>query len=143
MFMQYLLTERLDHKKHAIQQGTDQLMERFRVQCKKNPEAARVAMIDYGKRNLTGLSYTKGMVFFATLYDLVGEAQFDSLMASFYRQYVNTGATTEQFVQFIKNNAGMKLDTFFSEWVYTPTSSQLILDGIPMEQIAVRYRSPK
>jgi hypothetical protein len=143
MFMQYLLTERLDHKPHAVQKGIDQLMKRFREQCKKNPEAAKVAMIDYGKKNLTGLSYTKGMVFFATLFELTGEAQFNRLMTSFYRQYVNTGATTDQFVQFIKKNAGINLSVFFNDWVYTSKSSQLILDGTPMKQIVARYRSHK
>lgn len=55
-------------------------------------------MIDYVKKDVTGLYYTEGMLFFHTLYSLEGEKNFLNIPGSFYQDYYARGATPEEFL---------------------------------------------
>ncbi|MDK1286383.1 hypothetical protein [Pseudoalteromonas umbrosa] len=60
------------------------------------------------------------MIFFHLLYDLVGKNEFNHIIGGFYRTFYATGATTEQFIQFVKRNSKQDLTHFFEEWAYSP-----------------------
>jgi hypothetical protein len=139
MFLQYLVQERLDNRKDALKKGYDRLSQRFIQQCQRNPRCKDVSIIEYGREDLTDLSYTKGMLFFTILYRLMGEEDFLETMGGFYQKYVKTGATAQEFLNYLKQRSKADLDKLYREWIYGNESTRLIFDKIPLEEILRRY----
>jgi hypothetical protein len=139
MFLQYFVQERLDDKPDALIKGYERLSDRFRQQCERNPECRDVPIIEYGNRDMTDLSYTKGMLFFYILYRLIGEKDFLNVAGSFYQRYKHTGATAEEFLDHVKQRSVQSLDKLYAEWIYGTESSRLVLDKVPVEEIIQRY----
>jgi hypothetical protein len=140
MFLQYLVSERLDGDAGAVESGFERSAERFRAACSKHPGYAGVAMIDHGREGVTGLSYSKGMLFWTLLFDLVGEQAFRDIVGSFYREHHQDGATTEEFLRHVAARSPVDLGRFLEEWVQETTASRLILDGKSREELVARYR---
>ena len=139
MLLQYLVQERLDNKPDALTKGYERLSTRFRQQCERNPKCKDVPIIEYGNEGLTDLSYTKGMLFFYILYNLMGEEDFLDATGSFYQKYKHSGATSEEFLNYMKERSEQNLDRLYKEWIYGAESSRLILDGVPAEDLIERY----
>ena len=140
MFLQYLVQEKLENKKGALEKGLQWSIESFRQKCKNNPRCGEVPVIDYGKEMLTDLSYSKGMILFYVLYNLVGEKEFMEIIGTFYQKYNETGATSDDFVNHAKKVSKVDLTKFFEEWVYGTRSSEYIINGTPIEEIVKKYR---
>lgn len=140
MFMQYFVQKILENKPDALINGYERLSERFRQQCERNPKCKDVPIIAYGREDLTDLSYSKGMLFFFILYNLMGEKDFLDAVGSFYQKYKHSGATSEEFLDYMKQHAKQNLDRLYQEWIYGAESSRLILDKVPVEEIIQRYR---
>ncbi len=139
MFLQYLVQERLDNKPDALIKGYERLSDRFRQQCERNPKCKDVPIIEYGNEGLTDLSYTKGMLFFYILFNLMGEEDFLDATGSFYQKYKHSGATSQEFLNYMKERSVQNLDKLYEEWIYGAESSRLVLDGIPAEDLLKRY----
>jgi hypothetical protein len=139
MLLQYLVQERLDNKPDALIKGYERLSERFRQQCERNPKSKDVPIIEYGNEDLTDLSYTKGMLFFYLLYHVMGEKDFLDAAGSFYQKYKHSGATSEEFLNHVKQHSEQNLDRLFEEWIFGTESSRLVLEGIPVENLIKRY----
>jgi len=139
-FLQYLATEVLENKKNALEKGLEYSINRFRKQCDNNPKCKDVSIVDYGKEGMTGLSYSKGMIFFYVLYELVGRECFNDIIGSFYRENYKKGATSEEFISLIRKKSPKDLDKFLEEWLYGSRSSQYLLDGMSVEEIVGIYR---
>lgn len=140
MLLQYLVQERLDNNPAALSNGYERLSKRFRQQCERNPRCKDVPIIDYGREDLTDLSYTKGMLFFTILYYLMGEEDFLDAVGSFYQKYKRSGATAEEFLAHMKQRAEQDLQKLYQEWIYGTESSRLILEKTPFEDIMQRYK---
>jgi hypothetical protein len=138
--MQYFVQKILENKPDALINGYERLSERFRQQCERNPKCKDVPIIAYGREDLTDLSYSKGMLFFFILYNLMGEKDFLDAVGSFYQKYKHSGATSEEFLDYMKQHAKQNLDRLYQEWIYGAESSRLILDKVPVEEIIQRYR---
>ncbi len=139
MFLQYLVQEKLDSRPEALRKGYERLSKRFIQQCKRNPKCKDVPIADYGKEGLTDLSYTKGMLFFYMLYQIIGEDDFLDVMGTFYQKYKKSGATLDEFLRHVKQRSKHNLDKLYSEWIYGTESSRLILDGISVKNLIQRY----
>lgn len=140
MFLQYLVQERLDKKKGALQSGYDRLSNRYIQQCERNPDCKDVPIIKYGDEGLTDLSYTKGMLFFYLLYNVMGEDDFMDAMGTFYQKHKKTGATLEDFLDHVKQRSKQSLDKLYDEWIFGTESSRLVLEGTPVEDLIQRYQ---
>jgi aminopeptidase N len=140
MFLQYMLMEQLEGKPDAVQAGIAQSIARFKERCENKPDLAKLAMIDYGKEQVTRLSYSKGMVFFALVHELMGEADFNRAVGSFYRKYNADGATVDQFVAHFKSESSANLDHLMEEWVYSAVSSDLMMNDPRWSELLDRYR---
>ena len=135
MFLQYLVQEKLDNIPDASTKGYERLSNRFRQQCERNPKCKDVPIIEYGNEGMTDLSYTKGMLFFYILHQVIGEKDFLAAAGSFYQKYNRTGATSEEFLNHVKQHSKQNLE----EWIFGTESSRLILEGIPVEDVIQRY----
>jgi len=140
MFLQYLVQEKLENKKEVLEKGLKRLSENFCRKCQYNPRCRDVPVIDYGKEGLTDLSYSKGMILFYVLYNLVGEKKFIEIIGTFYQKYNETGAISEDFINHAKEVSKIDLTKFFQEWVYGSESSKYIINQIPIEEIIQEYK---
>lgn len=140
MFLQYWTEERLGDRRHALDKGMARLRESLAKSLRQRPEHAETAMADYGENGLTGLSYTKGALFFGLLYDVLGEDAFFAAIRSFYEQHPG-GATLRQFTDHLQQVTEVDLAPLLRDWVYEGRpSSELVLSDEPLKQWAGRYR---
>lgn len=139
MFLQYLTIEKLEQRT-VLDQQAEQMLKRLQSTFSGNPRYQHLAMIDFGEKNATGLSYTAGMLFFYTMYSLTGEDNFLHIINSFDRIYHQQGATTEEFITYAKKSASVDLSHLFQEWFYEPTYIHYIEDGLSLHDIVAQYR---
>jgi hypothetical protein len=140
MFLQHLLQEKLEGRAGAVKAAVADSLTRLATQFREQPDWRAVPMSDYGVKDLTDLSYRMGQVFFDLLYDRLGEEAFLKTIAGFYRSYRKTGATTRQFIESVKAQAGVDLDRLCEEWVFTPRAAELIAAGTSLDDLGRRYR---
>lgn len=97
-----------------------------------------VPMIDYGKRDMTGRSYTTGDLMFATLHALIGEDEFNKVVGGYYQQFAN-GGTTRDFVAFATRSATRNLSTFFDDWMFTTRWTNVLASATAVSDLAAHY----
>lgn len=98
-----------------------------------------VPMLDFGRRDMTNYSYTVGKLMFATLYDLVGEEQFDRIVGGYYQQF-SQGGSTRDFIAFAKQSTSRNLDAFFADWMLTSRWVVLVAAASSIGDLATHYR---
>jgi hypothetical protein len=140
MYLQFWAQEQLDNRAGALDAGESRLRERFLKACQKNPKAAETPMIDYGKADLTDLSYNKGMIFFYLLDRLAGQDKLLSALADCWRRFGASGATTREFMACLESALGAQIDPIIQDWVYGIRSSELLKSSMTLDQIADNYR---
>jgi len=138
--MQFLAEEKLEGRGGAVADGVKRLASRFKEACERNPRLAQIAIIDYGRERVTDLAYSKGMVFFAVLYELAGAEVFNEIIAMHYRQYHATGASADDFFKTCKRLGGAKVARLIDEWVYGTQSSAYLLQGLALDELVSKYR---
>lgn len=140
MFLQHLVEEKLDNKANAVEKAVSLTLTRMRKNFVEHPDWKGTAMIDYGEKDLTDLSYRVGQIAFYLLYRALGEKAFLEAVGGFYQDFSGTGATTRQFVEYVKKRSAVPLDKLFDEWVFTAKAADLILSGSSLAKIVERYR---
>lgn len=80
---------------------------------------------------LNANSYQKGGWFLHMLRRKLGDSIFWKGIRAYYKSYAGRNASTEDFEHVIENVAGVRLDAFFHQWLYTP--------GQPRLDISWRY----
>ncbi len=138
MFLQYLTIEKLEQR-NILEQQMQRRLQSLHKTLKENPKYQNIPIIDYGKQNVTRLSYSTGMLFFYTLYSVLGEQNFLNIIGSFYQRYYANGATTEEFINHVKNNSKIDLSKLFSEWFYKADYCRFIISGLSLKEIVQRY----
>ncbi len=140
MFLQALTREKLDGTAGAVAARIDRCRELFRKAVGRDAKLAATAMIDYGKTGMTDASYTKGMVFFALLREVMGEKAFLDGVRSFSSAYRESGATAAQFLEHFRSASPADLGPLFRDWVTGAASSELLTGPATFVEIAARYR---
>jgi hypothetical protein len=140
MFLQHLVQEKLEGKAGAVDTAVAASLVRLAKSFGEHPDWKGTPMIDYGKKDLTDLSYRMGQVLFYLLYKSLGEEKFLGTIAGFYREYRSSGATAAQFVDHVEKSAGSGLDRIFEDWVFTPRAAEIISAGTSLDGIVGRYR---
>ena len=137
-FLQDLLRERVDGwaGRHASETRT---LAGVRTRVAGDPLLRTVPMLDYGQRGMTNYSYLVGALMFATLYDLVGEEQFDRIVGGYYQKFTN-GGSTRDFMTFAQQSSSRNLDAFFADWMLTPRWVELAAAATSVGDLANHYR---
>jgi hypothetical protein len=140
MFLQYLVTEKIDHKIGLLDSAANKIFENLKRKFASDSVASNTAIIDYGRKQLTDLSYTKGMLFFYILYRNVGENVFMKTLNGYYKLYRNKGATTEDFLKYLQTELNTKkTEKLINDWILTSKSSKTILFSKSIENLAEKY----
>ena len=73
----------------------------------------------------TGLTYQKGAWILHMLRNLIGDADFQKGIQSYYSKYFNANATTDQFRAEMERASGKDLKLFFKQWLYQPINPSI------------------
>lgn len=117
-FIEYLTIEKLEHREY-LDYVTDWFLQVIRREVTNDTRLKTVPMVDFGKHGMTDYSYSLGMIAFRILYEILGEDKFNHLLKTFYQEYSNREATTEEFVQITNQVAGRDISAFFNDWFFT------------------------
>ncbi len=136
MFLQYRMAAQLDGWSNwdARLDRSQQIIQRV---CQTVP-CASVPFADYGKRELTDLSYSVGFAMFDALYTTLGPDTFDAAYRDFYQRYKTTG-TTGADLQAAFHHASPASDAIFSEWYLTTKWYARLSSGDSLRQIVNGY----
>jgi hypothetical protein len=128
----------------ALDSAEDQLIpdlvNRLRAWYARRPEHASVAMIDYGRHRITGLSYATGAVMFYLLDQVVGREEFRRIMGGFYYQFARSGATTEEFAEYAVAAGGRPACAVLKDWLLGVDGWRKLEAGEQPESMIGRYR---
>jgi len=94
---------------------------------------------EYGKYDLGANSYNKGAWSLYVLHQLVGEDQFRQIIRAFLAEFDDKPAGFKDFQHVAERVSRRDLRKYFNEWIFGATSSQLLLDKVPVTEIVKRY----
>jgi aminopeptidase N len=109
-------------------------------ETKEDEKAINVPITQYGKYDLGHLSYLKGPWSLYVLHKTIGEEPFRKAISQYLREHQQNPATFDDFQQVIKQVTGRDMQKYFDEWFYGTESSRLLIDKVPVETIAARYK---
>lgn len=70
----------------------------------------------------SGITYQKGAWVLHMLRNLVGDADFQKGIRSYYAKFYNANATTDDFRMVMEKASGKDLKIFFKQWLYQPVN---------------------
>ena len=102
MFMQFLVKGKIENNNY-LEKMAQITLEKVKKQIENNSGFASTPIIEYGEKNMTDYSYSKGMLFFYILYHTVGEKAFFDAIKGYYAEFKDAGSTTKEFAEYLKN----------------------------------------
>ena len=137
MFLQGRIAEHLDGWQ-GWDARLDWMAKRMLEECRAPALCGSVPFAEYGKREMTDLSYSVGMVMFYALYRTMGAAKFDRAYRQFYQRYrVSGGTPAELMTAFHQVDA--RSDRIFREWFTTTRWYARLSAGESVQQIVAGY----
>ena len=115
------------------------VISRLRQRIASDSLLRTVPLIDYGKRGVTGNSYSVGKIMFAALYQLIGPKDFARIFAEYYRQHP-AGGTTRDLVELATRATAVDLASFFQDWIFTPGWTAVLSQAKSVDDVAQHYR---
>jgi hypothetical protein len=137
MFLQWRLAGALD-RWSGWDARLDRLEQRLKNDCRPPAPCESVPFADYGKKELTGLSYSVGMAMFYALYQALGPDAFDRAYRSFFQKYKIAGGTTADLIAAF-HSVSPAADRIFAEWLTTTRWYARLSAGESVKQIVRGY----
>jgi len=123
-----------------VERVASRIRERLRGRFVDDPRLAEVPMIDFGREEMTDLSYSVGMLMFGVIYHLVGPEEFNAVVGGFFQQHHESGASTEQFVAHADDVTQADLEPLFRDWLFTTEYRRFLDSESTLAEIAQTYR---
>jgi len=125
----------------ARQRRLEQYRQRYLRQIDAHPQWGTVAIADYGRNDLTDLSYTKGPWVLAVIDEVVGHDTFLKIVRAFLDRYRDSGASLVELKAVAEATSGRRLDALWAEWIeHGEASTELLRQHPEPGGIAARYR---
>lgn len=137
-FVEYFTIEKLENRPY-LDYVTDWYLNIIRKEIASDSLLRKTAFIDFAKKGIQSYSYETGMILFRVLYEVMGENDFNKLIAEYYASYYLTGATTSQFVETAKRISGKKITGFFNDWMYSTRWQRFISEGLSIKEMSKKY----
>ena len=136
VFLQSLVKEKVENKSSYLAEEAQSIFNRVKRQAAKNVKLANTPIIEYGEKNMTGYSYTKGMLFFYLLYNTVGEDAFFKAIKGYYTTFEKTGSTTKEFAEYLENSfKSDKVSKLLNDWIFTAQSTSSLLSNDKVDDL--------
>jgi hypothetical protein len=136
----YLRAEGVPERLPAVAAQVATALEGIRQSFQEHPERREIPLSEYGRHQLTDLSYRVGLVLFAVLEQVVGPQQFNRIVGEYYRRFAPAGATTDEFVVLARSVSDQDLGPFFHDWMYTTGWYGHVRDGATLQDLVMLYR---
>ena len=141
MYLQEITRQELDGAAEGLDSAWESTFQWLKRQLDEHPGYREVPLIRAGEVNLTSvLSYGGGQLMFALLHQRLGRDQLLTLLGEFYQSHVASGATSQDFADFIVKkdpNAARIID----EWFLGGDYANLVLGEPSFAVLAQRYQS--
>jgi hypothetical protein len=138
-FLESLLKERI-HQWNGRSKYEAWYFDRVKKAAATDSVLRVTPFVDYGTRGITDWSYSVGAVFFATLYDLVGEQDFNKIVGGYYQKYA-AGGSTREFVAFAKQASALDLSALLDDWILTPRWTTVIAGATSVQDLSAHYKA--
>jgi len=139
-FMEYYTVQEFEAREDYIHRASDAMRRSFNNSCNRIPNCPVTPLIDYGKEWMFQLSYTKGMILFHVLYELIGRDAFFNLVSNYYEKYYATGGSTHDLAAIIKELPYKGVSRFVDEWFYGTESNEYLAAGKSVKDIVSLYQ---
>jgi hypothetical protein len=83
----------------------------------RNPEYRDIAIADFGREGVTGLSYGVGALFYYDLYKSLGEEKFIDLLSGYYRAHKNGGGSFNALVAYYREHLRDDSARLVDDWL--------------------------
>lgn len=137
-FLEYLLQERIDRWPRRAE-VMRRVFDRVKQFAATDSAARGVPFIAYGSARMTDRSYMVGDVIFATLYDLVGQDEFNQIVGGFTQRFT-AGGTTRDFIDFAMRTSTQNLKRFFDDWMLTTRWTSIVAGAKTPAELVAHYR---
>jgi len=99
----------------------------------RTEDGTGVLISDPGANHLfTEVVYAGGAVFLSELRLRLGDEMFFRLLQEWAARYRYSTATTGDFIALAEEVSGEDLETFFTDWLYTPWTPERVADQFPL-----------
>jgi hypothetical protein len=119
----------------------DRAEQRLRAVCQRSAPCGTVPFADYGKAQLTDLSYLVGQAMFYALFKTLGAARFDRAYRTFVEQHRESGATSATLVAAF-HAVSPASDPVFGDFFTTTRWYQRLLGGESLRSMVDGYARP-
>ena len=99
---------------------------RLEASAEKNQKLRTVAPIDYGREDMTGFSYSVGALFFALVYEQVGEEALLAFLHDYSQKHRESGSSDQAFAEAIIL-ALPETRNLVEDWFLTPDFAEAIV----------------
>jgi hypothetical protein len=141
MYLQEIVWRELDEDSEDLGSTWNNAFQGLKRQLDEHPEYRDVPLIQSGERNLTSvLSYRGGQLMFALLERGLGQQRLLELLGAFYQRYAASGATSEEFAEFVVSQAP-NAKRVIDEWFLGSAYSDLVLAEPDFDALVLRYQS--
>jgi aminopeptidase N len=112
----------------------------FRKRAANDARNSTTPIVDYGKLELGGNSYTKGAWALYVLHETIGEEAFRKSMRRMLSAHAESPIDFEKFFQILRQESGRNLDRYLKEWFYGTQSSDWLVGEGDIKTLAKSYR---
>ena len=138
-FLEELAVERLQGEE-VLERRVEAVTRWLTEMVRSRPRLKEIPLAEYGRHGMTDFSYSVGMVFFAALYELVGQDGFERIVGDYYRRYAAGGATLDEFAAHAIREGRPGLKELFDDWVFTTRWTDVLTEQLELEGIVALYR---
>lgn len=115
---------------------------RFVDAVKDNEINGKTPISQYGEQRIGHNSYTKGPWVMCVAEELMGRDAFNRGITEFLKKYENKNVEDfESFKEILGKYTDEDLDRFFQEWIYGVESTDYLIGGLSLEEMAVKYKA--
>jgi hypothetical protein len=140
MFLQWRMAARLDGWS-AWDAALDRAERRLKSDCHAPTACNAVPFKAFGKEEMTGLSYSAGMIMFYALYKTLGAELFDSTYRTFFQKHRASGATSADMLAAF-DAASPASDRVVDDWFLTTRWYARLTAGESVRHIVDEYAKP-
>jgi hypothetical protein len=140
-FLEYSTADLLDGTA-ALDARLDLVRRWLQGMIGKHPELRATPLAEYGRAGLTDFSYSMGMLLFAVMHDVLGDAGFDAIVRGCHAVRSAGCTSLKTFVELAEGATPVDLHRFFADWVYSTHWTDAVVASTSMADLAAPYRAP-
>ncbi len=138
-FLKFLVDQEVTGEPR-IDARANRMIDWLHKQLPAHPDWRKVPLVDYGRTELTDLSYTVGAMFFDLVYRLAGRDTFNTIIRTYDTEFA-AGGTTNDLLNVVRKNAGRDVSQLISDWITTTAWADRVDHVSNVNELEAYYRA--